>query len=149
MPCNDISEIIQISVNAQDELTDYAFMKKSCGQGVGAQSLLSDHLPGKTIPQILDIAPQSFLQQYISEEPIEEFLALKHLIAVQSALEVLTGEESGGPQDLCSAAEIIYEQGNTQLTAHLSVDLITDKIKSCGGCSSCGTNRPVQVPLNA
>ena len=149
MPCNDVTEIIQIAVDADDRLTAYAFTKKSCGQAVGALSLLSDHLPGKTINEILEIAPEFFLQQYTATEEIEEFLALKHLIAVQCALEVLTGKESGGPNDLCSAAEISFAEGNTELIAHLAVDLITEKIRSCGGCGTCGANRPIQVPLNA
>lgn len=149
MPCNDVSEIIYLEVNEQDQLVVYAFTKKSCGQAVGAQSLLSEHVHGLTVDEILDIAPESFLHEYQADEPIEEFLALKHLIAVQCALEVLIGKESGGPNDLCSAAEISFSEGSTQMTAHLSVDLITDKIRSCGGCSTCGANRPVQVPLDA
>lgn len=148
MPCNDVSEIIHIAIDGEDRLAAYAFTKKSCGQDVGVQSLLGDHLHGKTVDEILDIDPESFLQQYSPAEPIEEFLALKHLIAVQSALDVLTGKESGGPNDLCSAAEVSFSKGNTELIAHLSVDLITDKIRSCGGCGTCGANRPVQVPLD-
>ena len=141
MPCNDITEIIRVVVDDRDCLTHYAFTKRTCGQGVGVMSLLLDQLAGKHAEEILAIEPAAFLEQNRSEEELEEFLTLKHLIAVQAALEVLTGREAGGPDDVCAAAEVIYDAGECTIEAEIKVDLVTEKIKSCGGCVGCGVTK--------
>ncbi len=138
MPCNDVTELVSVVVDAADRLKAYELTKRSCGQAVGAGSLIADHVLGLSVDAIFDIGPEEFSDAYPADSGIEEFLALKHLFAVQSALAVLTGRDSGGPDDLCSAAEIYFEDGDTELRAQLKVDLITEKIKSCGGCKSCG-----------
>ncbi|MCC6145197.1 MAG: hypothetical protein IT368_15430 [Candidatus Hydrogenedentes bacterium] len=141
MPCSDVTELIRVVVDANDVLKDYRFIKRTCGQGVGVDTLLMDRLAGQKVEDILAIEPQAFLEAYPVEEPIEEFLNLKHLIAVQSALEVLTGRASGGPKDICAAAEISCEGEDTVLEARISVELMTQKIESCGGCKGCGKTR--------
>lgn len=141
MPCSDITEMIRLVIDDDDRLRDYRFIKRSCGQGVGAVALLLPLLAGLKVEEILRITPEGFLEQYPCAEDIEEFLVLKHLIAVQSALEVLTGRASGGPGALCAAAEISYENGECVLEARITVDAVTDKIRSCGSCRSCGKAR--------
>jgi len=141
MPCNDLTELIQVVIDAEDRLLRYRFIKRTCGQGVGLDSLLAGPLVGKSVDEILAIDPAAFLQAYPVAEEIEEFLNLKHLIAVQSALEVLIGQSAGGPGAICAAAEISFENGETLIDAQIHIDLVTDKIKSCGGCKSCGTTK--------
>lgn len=141
MPCSDITEVIEVVLDEKDCLKDYAFRKRTCGQGVGSGNLLIGILGGMPVEELLGMSPDYFLETWPVEDPLEEFLGLKHLIAVQSALEVLLGRASGGPDEICAAAEIGFEDGNTVLTARISVDLVTEKIKSCGGCKSCGTSR--------
>jgi len=145
MPCKDVTEMITLAVDEADRLTDYRFIKRTCGQGVGADSLLSEHLCGKTVDEILAIAPETFLETYPVELPIEEFLGLKHLIAVQSALEVLTGKAPGGPGEICAAAEVICEEGCVIIEARILLDLVTERIKSCGNCGSCGKSKKKQA----
>lgn len=144
MPCNDITEIIRVVLDEHDRLRHYAFTKRTCGQGVGVTSLLLDELSGQSVDDILAIEPAAFIAKHPSEEELEEFLTLKHLIAVQEALEVLTGREPGGPADICAAAEIVYDAGECVIEAELKVDLVTDKIKSCGGCVGCGVTKKVE-----
>lgn len=141
MPCSDVTELIRVVVDGHDRLRDYRFVKRTCGQGVGADALLAAVLCGRPVDEVLAIAPEDFLETYPVEIAIEEFLGLKHLIAVQSALEVLTGQSAGGPKDICAAAEISFEEGETVLDARIRVDLVTDRIKSCGNCKGCGTTR--------
>lgn len=141
MPCSDITEVIEVVLDGQDRLKDYTFKKRTCGQGVGAGNLLIGALGGMPVEALLEISPESFLEQWPVEDPLEEFLGLKHLIAVQSALGVLLGRASGGPREICAAAEIGCEGDDTIIVARISVDLITEKIKSCGGCKGCGTTR--------
>lgn len=141
MPCNDVTELMTVSVDDADRLVAYRFVKRSCGQGVGADALLEDHLCGKTVDEILAIAPEGFLETYPTELPIEEFLGLKHLIAVQSVLEVLTGKAAGGAGEICAAAEVVYDEGQVIIEARILLDLVTEKIKSCGNCGSCGKSK--------
>lgn len=145
MPCKDITEMLTLELDDTDVLVAYRFVKRTCGKGVGADSLLENQLCGLTVDDILAITPEAFLEAYPVEEEIEEFLGLKHLIAVQSVLEVLTGRTAGGPGEICAAAEICYEDGRTTIDARILVDLVTEKIKSCGGCRSCGTKKKSKV----
>jgi hypothetical protein len=141
MPCSDVTELIEVAVDGEDRLRSYRFIKRTCGQGVGADSLLEEQLCGRTVPELIAIAPQDFLDDYPTAEPIEEFLGLKHLIAVQSALEVLTGAAAGGPEEICAAAEISFDGDLTILNGRIAVDLVTEKIESCGGCKGCGKKK--------
>ncbi|MBI2421704.1 MAG: hypothetical protein HYV27_02660 [Candidatus Hydrogenedentes bacterium] len=141
MPCKDVTEMIRVEVDAEDRLTLYRFIKRTCGQGVGTDTLILPLLQGKTVDEILALQPLEFIEEHPVEEEIEEFLNLKHLIAVQSTLEVLTGKAAGGPNDICAAAEIQFEDGMTIIEARISVDLVTEEIKSCGGCKGCGKNK--------
>ena len=141
MPCKDITELIRVVVDAGDCLKDYRFVKRTCGQGVGVDTLLMGVLGGRPVEAILSISPEDFLEEHPVEDSLEEFLGLKHLIAVQSALEVLLGREPGGPTALCAAGEISFEAGDTTIEAVIRVDLVTEAIKSCGNCRGCGTRR--------
>lgn len=145
MPCSDVTEIFNAVIDDEDRLVSYRFVKRSCGKGVGADSLLEDIFVGRTVDELLAIAPEEFLDSYPPTEAIEEFLGLKHLIALQSVLEVLVGRASGSPDEICAAAEIAYEDGHTTIDARISVDLVTEKIKSCGNCRGCGTKKPKAI----
>lgn len=141
MPCSDITEIMDVTVDGRDCLVDYHFRKRTCGQGVGVESLLLGAFQGMPAEELLGISPEVFLDTWPVEDPLEEFLGLKHLIAIQSALAVLLGRESGGPGEICAAAEVSCDGDATTITARIAVDLVTEKIKSCGGCKGCGTSR--------
>ena len=117
MPCSDVTEVIEVVVDGKDRLKAYSFRKRTCGQGVGVDSLLLDVLGGMDVEDLLAITPESFLDTWPAAEPIEEFLGLKHLIALQSSLEVLLGRAAGGRGEICAAAEIAFEDDNTIITA--------------------------------
>ena len=138
MPCKDITEVIRVVVDDADRLSEYQFSKRTCGQGVGVESLLIDQFQGARVDKLLAYDAARFLADHPIEDELEEFLALKHLFAVQSALEVLTGKQPGGKDDPCAAAEIEYGDGQVIITAHIAVDLVTERIKACGNCRLCG-----------
>ncbi len=142
MPCSDVTECISVVVGPGDLLADYQFQKRTCGQGVGAGRLLEEILLGRTVDDVLDYDAERFLSEHPVDGGLEEFLMLKHLFAVQSALEVLTGKEPGSAGDPCAAAAITYEpSGEIIISAQIAVDLMTEKIKSCGGCKGCGKSK--------
>lgn len=147
MPCSDVTELIHIELDDQDRLAGYRFIKRTCGQGVGADALILSALQGRTADEIMAIDPDDFMEAHPVEEDIEAFLTLKHLFAVQAALEVLSGRASGGPGELCAAAEIGFEDGHTTLDARISVDLVTEKIQACGSCKGCGKNRKPKMKV--
>jgi len=72
-------------------------------------------------------------------------LALKHLVAVQAALEALTGQSLD--DDFCIPLVCTHADHGTTLEAAIRVDLVTNRIQSCGGCKGCGGNRRRRGPL--
>lgn len=146
MPCTDVTEVIEVVVDGEDRLKEYTLIKRSCGQGVGHEALLLDWLKNHTVDELLAYDNEVFLAEHPMDEEIEEFLTLKHLFAVQAALEVLTGKAPGGPRDACAAATIHQDGDDTVISGRIAVDILTDKIKSCGGCKGCGKNRKQPTP---
>ena len=138
MPCKDVTEVIEVILDEQDRLEGYVFAKRTCGQGVGMESLLLEKLSGKSLEALLGYTAESYLTEFPTFDELEEFLSLKHLFAIQGALEVLTGKEAGLKDDPFAASGIQFDEGQTRISGLIYVDLLTEKIKSCGGCSGCG-----------
>ena len=138
MPCNDITETIQVVLDEDGCLADYALAKRTCGQAVGVANLLLPLLRGQSVDELLACTPEGLFAEHPPRESIEEFLGLKHLFALQSALEVLTGKAPGRKDDPCPVAAVSFEDGQTVIDAQILIDALTDKIKSCGGCKGCG-----------
>ncbi|GMV99240.1 MAG: hypothetical protein AMXMBFR84_03790 [Candidatus Hydrogenedentota bacterium] len=150
MPCSDVTEIIQVTIDENDRLKDYFFSKRTCGQGVGAGNLLLAFMSNWSIDEILRADAEHVIDHYPFSDDIdtelEEFLVLKHFFAVQSVLEVLTGRDAGGKESSCAAAEIAYEaNGDIIITGQIDVDLVTEKIKACGNCKGCGKSKKEKV----
>lgn len=139
MPCKDVTELLEVVLDENECLKSYVFSKRSCGQGIGAQSLLIDQLAGRPLNELLFKTAGEFLDEFPIEDSTEEFLSLKHLFAIQGALEVYTGAEPGGVNDAFAASGIEYDVDETHIYGRISVDIVTEKIKSCGGCGGCGT----------
>ncbi len=138
MPCKDVTELLEVVLNADDSLKDYRFSKRTCGQGVGMADLIIEQLRGRSMKELLDKTAQDFLAEFPIPDPVEEFLSLKHLFAIQGALEVYAGIESGTKQSAFAIAGVEYGEDETLINGRISVDILTEKIKSCGGCKSCG-----------
>lgn len=148
MPCSDVTEIIHVELDEEDQLRDYYFSKRSCGQGVGAGNLLMDQIGGWSAEKILACDAEQFLAAFPIEDELMEFLSLKHFFAIQSVLEVLMGKEPGGKGDPCAAAEISYGDGVLIIDGQIAVDLVTEKIKACGSCKSCGKSKKPKIVFN-
>lgn len=138
MPCRDVTEVIELTVDAEERLARYALTKRTCGQGVGSQTLLSDRLCGKRIDAILAMDASALFEAHPAPDALSEFLFVKHLCAVQAALEVLTGQRTGGTTGTCRVAYITFADGEITMGAELVVDLLVERIRACGGCRTCG-----------
>ncbi|MDZ4859002.1 MAG: hypothetical protein SGI88_08445 [Candidatus Hydrogenedentes bacterium] len=148
MPCSDVTEIIHVEIDSEDNLQDYYFSKRTCGQGVGSGNLLIENLKGWSTDRILATDSDEFVSLFPVEDPLEEFLGLKHFFAIQAVLEVLTGKEPGGKNDPCAAAEISYGDDKLIIDGQIAVDLVTEKIKSCGSCKGCGKPKKPKIVFN-
>lgn len=138
MPCDNVTEIIRLVIDKDDKLISYRLVKKSCGGILGQESMLIDMLKGKTTKNIMAIDPAAFRSSYPAQSDVEEFIAFKHLFAINSALETLTGKQPGGPHSPCVLAEISYDNGNLIAEAEIAVDIVTEQIRACGICAGCG-----------
>jgi hypothetical protein len=138
MPCKDITEVLEVILDAEGRLAEYMFSKRTCGQGVGAAALLIDQLRGRSTVELLHKTAADFLAEFPIADPIEEFLSLKHLFAIQGALEVYAGVEAGRASDAFAVAGIEYGEDTTRIHGRIAVDVVIEKIKACGGCGTCG-----------
>jgi hypothetical protein len=136
MPCHDVSEILRLKLDGGDQLLEYQLSKQTCGKAVGVDDLLMGELAGFSSVDILSLEPDDF----VAQEPLVEvaFLRLKHLFALQAGIRVLIGQEAGGRLSPITVVQIEYENETMILEADISVDMITNQIKSCGACGGCG-----------
>ena len=140
MPCNDITEVIVLHLDAQDRLSSYTLNKRTCGAEIGAASLLLPWLHAHDAAAILSMQPNDVWQPG-AVDAADEFLYMKHLAAIQEALRVLTGS-AGGPGSFCTATAIHADADAVIFEGLIAVDMLAGKIKSCGQCGSCGSHTP-------
>ena len=95
MPCNNLVEQIRVNLDDRDRLTGYRFFKQTCGQDIGASSLLTEFLLGLSVDELLAIDSERLLAVCRPEDDVSRFLHLKHLFAIQAVLEVYTGRSNG------------------------------------------------------
>ena len=141
MPCSDVTERISLELDDDSRLLHYAFSKRTCGQGVGRESLLLDQLHGRPAEDLLEYEAGDYLAEFPIGEELLEFLSLKHLYAIKSALEVFCGVAAGGKHDEFAVSDIAYADGRWTIHGNIAVDLVTDRIKSCGNCKGCGQTK--------
>lgn len=146
MPCDDVTEIVRLQLDADDRLVAYELTKRSCGRAVGERSLVSAWAAGRAADDLLAADVDAFLDAHPTEDETEEFLYLKHFFAVRAALAVMLGREAGGVFDLCTAEEIAADGAGSSFVGRLRVGVLTEKIKSCGRCAGCGTKKKVAAP---
>lgn len=137
MPCKDITDSIKIQLDPNNRFVRYALRKKTCQGEVGRKNLLGKWLKDKPVDDILLFTPEEALRAHPTKSNTWEYLTLKHFLSVKSALAALVGIEAGGINDHCTIESIEYGPEGTLLLAHISVDGITEEIKSCGGCANC------------
>lgn len=134
MPCDDITEKIKLTLNDDNRIESYSFSKKTCGGGIGLESLLLDDIGGQFIEDIINNNSILSFPAKIDESNIESYLRLKHLYAIQTVLNVYLGKTSGGVNDSCTIAAIEYDENETVIQAEIKIDLATNRIKLCDHC---------------
>lgn len=139
MPCDDVTEILELTLDEHDRLACYRLRKRTCGRAVGEEDLLLAELAGQPETAILALDAEDFANATGTTDEAEYVLRLKHVFALQGALRALTGLAPAGGQAPIRAATIGYDGQGTTLEAVLSIDVITEQIKACGRCRGCGS----------
>ena len=138
MPCSDVSELLSLTVDHDDQVVHYRLTKVTCGAAVGNQSLLRKWIAGKATSEVL----VSTLDDVLAVQPTVGdtwlYLTHKHLTAVQRGLRALAGLSDGGPTDTCAIQSIEADDRGITLLALVNVDVMTNEIKACGGCCGIG-----------
>ncbi len=141
MPCSNITELMRVVLDEKEQLTDYRFIKQTCGAGVGGEKLLLDVFRGQSAQDILKLDIDAFCDLYPAEDDLMQFLYLKHFTAIHGVLQVYTGRQSGGVGEFCTVSSIRHENGDAIIDSEIAVDAVTEKIQACGRCDGCGTKK--------
>lgn len=135
MPCNDVTEILELTLDADDRVIDYSLNKQTCGGSVAGRGLVRDWVKGKDAAFILSLAPAQILADSDNPDPTWEYLRLKHLFSIQSALREYAGGDSDSERRrFVEILTIDFGADGARLTARLNVEVITDEIQACGRC---------------
>lgn len=153
MPCNDVTELLELTLDADDRVTAYSLSKNTCGAPVGGRLELMSFIAGRHVDQLCDRTLLQVLEEATGErwggEPegsrsgppkinfVNEFMLQKQLGALQRALAVYRGAAPGGKDDAFAVASIDFDGEETRIVGLLRVDILTEEIEACGGCSSC------------
>lgn len=139
MPCDDVTEVMEVVLDAGDHLHDYRLIKRSCGRAVGEERLILEEMQGLHADQLLSMEADEFADRTPGLDEVELFLRLKHLFALQGSLRALMGLEPASATSPVRAARVAYEEEHVLFEAEIVVDIITEKIESCGRCKGCGS----------
>jgi hypothetical protein len=135
MPCNDVTELLEVSLGPDNRLNFYSLRKICCGQIIGPESLLADYLRNKSVEEILELDPKTIQNDWPHQTEMEQFLRQKHLFALKMALEAFLGKEPGGGKDAsCQIAKINYGSDGVVIEAEIPVSIVTKMIKACSPC---------------
>ncbi len=138
MPCDDITESLRLVLDGQDRLADYELIKRTCGRAVGERDLLATRLTGTPARELLELDGGDFADSLGIADDTELFLHLKHFFAIQAGIRALLGEVAAGVSDPVRVARVYTEGDAVAIEAEISIDVLTDQIKSCGKCKGCG-----------
>ncbi len=133
MPCSDVTEWLELTLDQDDGVTDFVLQKDTCGAPVG-NALLLEYIQGIDPQRLLDVSLLELVPTVHDARHLDQFLLSKQLYALQEALAVYTGVKSGGKGELFTVEKLEYGPANTVIKGLVRVDLITEKIRACGNC---------------
>lgn len=136
MPCLDITERLEITLDAENRLVDYKLAKLSCGVDIGSQSLLLEALAGLTSDKIILISPQIFINELDIHDNEMRFIYLKHLLAIQVLLETYIGKRQGSADSKCTIESIEQNDSGIEIKSLIKLAIPVDEIEPCG-CYNC------------
>lgn len=139
MPCSDVTEVLSLTLDHQDRVSHYSLVKLTCGGGVGNPSLLRKWIENRPVAEVLAAKPDLMMEVFPTTSATWEYLAIKHLLAVQSGLHALLGDTPSTLNDICMIDTVEHGPNGVRMLAQIKVDILTEAITACGGCGSCET----------
>jgi hypothetical protein len=133
MPCSDVTEFVELELDARECVRRFHLTKRTCGAPVG-RALLFPYLDGMNPEALIERSLDSLLPPTAELRRRDEFLLKKELHALQAALRVYLGRTAGAPSDTFTLASVEHDRDGTTISGHLRVDLVTENIRACGGC---------------
>ena len=134
MPCNDVTEILSLTLYHEDRVIHYSLSKLTCGAAVGNPSLLRKWIDHRKAADVLNAGAPDVLEVLPTRSETWEYLTFKHLLAVQHGLRAIMGIKGSGPKDICAIQSIETDERSVKLLALVKVDLLTSDIEACGNC---------------
>lgn len=133
MPCNDVTEELRVALDSRDRVTRYSLSKITCGGSVAGDGLLNDMVLDHPIQEILALGPEA-LAGRTPAGSVEEYLGLKHLLAIQAVLAEYTGQQTPDTGRLLSITGVAYDTDGVEVSAVIKLPILTEKITACGRC---------------
>lgn len=141
MPCNNISDVLEMTIGDDDRITSYSLTKLSCGGAVPGTRTIKKWLTNITIDELLVVEPDQFLDAHPTDDEVLEYLLLKHFFSARAGAAAILGKEPFGAEDFCTIESISQTPEGLKARASIRIDAITDEIKGCGRC--CGSKNPI------
>ena len=139
MPCEDVTEVLDLVLDAEDRVESFTLQKQTCGAPVGSRLSLLDFVAGRPAGELIDRSLTQVLPDDLSVKFIDEFMLTKQLGALQGAIGVYLGRAAGGLGEAFVFDGIDFDGERTQISGLLRFDILTAEIEACGGCASCGS----------
>lgn len=136
MPCGDITERIRLTIDSDDRLVSYRFLKKTCGGSIGPETLHQEDIIGQPIDIIVGWEERSFQGMGMGGNDIAEFLKGKHIYAIQSTIRAFLGLTPKDISSSCTIARVEYDRNGTFIEAEIKSKFAVDKVKACDHCGS-------------
>ena len=134
MPCNDITEKLKIRLDLEYRLLDYHLTKRTCGGAVGEDSLLLDKLKGQPAETIVALGEMPLFAELQLQDFTEIFIYRKHLSALQTGLEILTGRRDSRFSERFVVEMIINDSDGLELAARVKFSMPAKDIEPCESC---------------
>ena len=128
MPCNDVTEVLSLSLDPRDRVLSFSLEKMTCGADVG--SALVACIEGQDVQSI---AALEFRELPHGKE--SHFLLEKQFRALQAAIAVYLGRASGAKDSLFTIETLEFGETGTTLKGLLRVDLAAAAIPACRSCA--------------
>ncbi|KKP37509.1 MAG: hypothetical protein UR27_C0005G0028 [Candidatus Peregrinibacteria bacterium GW2011_GWA2_33_10] len=92
MSCQTFDEIVNITINSKNELSDYSLNKQNCLKSVGNPQLLLNILKNKSIDEIEKMDFENdILTKLTKKTLLHEVIYQKHFRAIKNTLEIYNG----------------------------------------------------------
>ena len=139
MPCDDVTERLVLTLDAQERIESFSLSKNTCGAPVG-NALLMVYVGGRPAEDLLNRRLPELVPEVNQARTLDQFLLTKQYHALRCCLEAYLGKAGAGTDDLFTIATLEFGETGTKIEGLLRVDLMVERIPACGHCGSRAVN---------